>query len=134
MELEAEWIEGITLSVVGMSKKESASKETTFQIASGGHRQHSGIAVGLNKGHAVTIRTPRTKPSNRCKSGAKYQLIRKVINNVAGFAPYEKRVIELIKGGGANGPKRAQRFCKRRLGSLRRAKKKIAYLSNVAEM
>jgi hypothetical protein len=42
-------------------------------------------------------------------------LIRGVIREVAGWAPYEKRLMEILKGGGANPTKRAWKFAKRRV-------------------
>eukprot|EP00178_Gracilaria_changii_P009725 TRINITY_DN28233_c0_g1_i1.p2 TRINITY_DN28233_c0_g1~~TRINITY_DN28233_c0_g1_i1.p2 ORF type:complete len:113 (-),score=13.84 TRINITY_DN28233_c0_g1_i1:128-427(-) len=58
----------------------------------------------------------------------KLKAVREVIRDVAGFAPYEKRVLELLKLGR---DKRALRFCKRRLGTHSRAKAKREQL-NVA--
>ena len=52
-------------------------------------------------------------------------MIREVIRDVAGYAPYEKRIIELLKGGGNNPQKRAWRFAKTRLGTHIRAKRKV---------
>jgi large subunit ribosomal protein L36e len=60
-------------------------------------------------------------------------LIRKVVREVVGFSPYEKRAMELVKGGGSNGNKRAMRLVKRRLGSMKRAKKKMAELQGFIE-
>ena len=40
---------------------------------------------------------------------------------VSGFSPYERRVMELLK---VNRDKRALKFCKQRLGTHRRAKRK----------
>jgi large subunit ribosomal protein L36e len=37
---------------------------------------------------------------------------------VAGFAPYERRIIELIKIGSASSLKRALKFSKNRLGKI----------------
>jgi len=48
-----------------------------------------------------------------------------VVREVAGFAPYEKRIMEILKGGGNNPNKRAWRFAKKRLGTHVRAKKKV---------
>lgn len=59
------------------------------------------------------------------------RLVRSVVREVAGFAPYEKRIIEILRGGGGNPTKRAARFAKNRLGSGQRAKKKCAELSAV---
>ncbi|EPZ34903.1 60S ribosomal protein L36 [Rozella allomycis CSF55] len=90
---------------------------------------NSGIAVGLNKGRDVTKRALPQKPSQRkgfC--GKRTQFVRGLIREVAGFAPYEKRIMELLKNGR---DKRARKLTKRRLGTLRRAKRKIEELNNV---
>merc|ERR1712194_623709 len=87
--------------------------------------QASGIAAGLNKGFIVTRREMPTKPSQR--KGRKSQrvgIIREVIREVVGFAPYERRIIELLKIGSASTQKRALKLAKRRLGTHRRGKKK----------
>ena len=47
--------------------------------------------------------------------------MRNLIREVAGFAPYEKRVIELLKVGK---DKRALKLSKRKLGTHKRGKKK----------
>ncbi|CAI5515109.1 unnamed protein product [Closterium sp. NIES-64] len=78
----------------------------------------TGIAVGLNKGHVVTkreISKPKTRASKR---GA---FVRGLIREVAGFSPYEKRIMELLKVGK---DKRALKLAKRKLGTHRRAKVK----------
>ncbi len=40
------------------------------------------------------------------------------------MAPYEKRVLDILKTGGANAEKRAYKFAKNRLGAHTRALKK----------
>ncbi|RWV93238.1 hypothetical protein BHE74_00004448 [Ensete ventricosum] len=47
---------------------------------------------------------------------------------VAGFAPYEKRITELLKVGK---DKRALKVAKRKLGTHKRAKKKREEMANV---
>ncbi|KAJ9447747.1 60S ribosomal protein L36, partial [Diplonema papillatum] len=47
---------------------------------------------------------------------------------VVGLTPYERRCCELLK---VQREKRALRFCKRRLGSFARGKKKREVLSNL---
>ncbi len=58
-------------------------------------------------------------------------MIRRVVQEICGFAPYEKRVIELIKAGSAKDLKKvkliyfntqAYKVTKRRVGTHRRAK------------
>src|SRR4029079_1422735 len=63
--------------------------------------------------------------------GERVRLIRGVIREVAGWAPYEKRIMEILKGGGNNPTKRAWRFAKKRLGTHIRAKRKVAEMDRV---
>ena len=60
--------------------------------------------------------------------GKRVKVIREVIREVTGFAPYERRALELLKVGK---DKRARKFTKRRLGTMLRAKRKIEELTNV---
>ncbi|KAI9483777.1 MAG: 50S ribosomal protein L36e [Benjaminiella poitrasii] len=89
----------------------------------------SGIAVGINKGHIVTRRELKAKPSNKIGAASKRtQFVRSIVREVSGFAPYERRIMELIKN---SRDKRAKKFCKNKLGSYLRAKKKIEDLTAV---
>ena len=49
---------------------------------------------------------------------ARVKMIREVVREITGFAPYEKRMMEILKGGG-NPQKRAWRFAKRRVRIIR---------------
>ncbi|CAG8702235.1 13702_t:CDS:2 [Acaulospora morrowiae] len=91
--------------------------------------QKSGLIVGLNKGHKITPREPRAKPSRR-KGASTYRVkfVRDIIREVAGYAPYEKRVMELLKN---SKDKRARKLAKKRLGTFTRAKRKVEELSNI---
>ncbi|CDH52875.1 60s ribosomal protein l36 [Lichtheimia corymbifera JMRC:FSU:9682] len=91
-------------------------------------QQKSGIAVGINKGHITTRRELKQKPSQRRAIGKRTQFVRSIVREVAGFAPYERRVMELIKN---SRDKRAKKLTKRRLGTFVRAKKKIDELQGV---
>jgi len=61
-------------------------------------------------------------------AGKRTKFVRNIISEVAGQAPYEKRVIELLKVGR---DKRALKVCKRKLGTHLRAKKKREEMSNL---
>merc|ERR1712118_217069 len=89
----------------------------------------TGIAVGPNKGHVVEPLPKRKRPSTERKLGVKVKLARDVIRDVCGFAPYEKRAMELL---GQGFDKRALKFCKR-LGTHRRGKKKRSELEGVLQ-
>jgi len=92
----------------------------------------SGIAVGANKGFVTTKRPKRERQARKKgKCGRRVALVRGVIREVAGYAPYEKRIMEILKGGGNNPQKRAWRFAKNRLGTHGRAKRKVAEIADV---
>ena len=94
----------------------------------------SGIAAGLKKGHIVTRFTDVatgeaknvTKDRPAYRKGAlpkRVKFVREIVQEVMGFAPYEKRIMEVLKLGKE---KRAQRFAKKRLGTHQRGVKKRA--------
>lgn len=67
----------------------------------------------------------------KSRKGAKtkaHQNVKQIVREVCGFAPYEKRVIELLR---TELDKRALRFAKKRLGSHQRAKRKREEMSGV---
>ncbi|KAG5519651.1 hypothetical protein PMAC_001806 [Pneumocystis sp. 'macacae'] len=87
-----------------------------------------GLAVGLNRGHKTTPYITTTRISRRKGYLSKrVSFIREIIHEVAGFAPYERRLIELLRN---SKDKRARRFAKKRLGTLGRAKNKIEKLTH----
>lgn len=89
----------------------------------------TGIAVGLNKGKQVTEITPAKKISY--KKGASSQrtnFVRSLVKEVAGLAPYERRLIDVIRN---TGEKKARKIAKKRLGSFKRAKAKVEEMNNV---
>ncbi|TPX31193.1 hypothetical protein SmJEL517_g05400 [Synchytrium microbalum] len=89
----------------------------------------TGIAAGENSGHVTTRIHLKPKPSNRKGHlGKRTKVVRELIREVTGFAPYEKRVMELLKN---SKDKRARRLAKRRLGTFLRAKRKVEELSGV---
>ncbi|KAK4283072.1 hypothetical protein QN277_000067 [Acacia crassicarpa] len=89
---------------------------------------NTGLFVGLNKGHVLTKKELAPRPSDRKgKTSKRVHFVRSLIREVAGFAPYEKRITELLKVGK---DKRALKVAKRRLGTHKRAKKKREEMSN----
>jgi large subunit ribosomal protein L36e len=61
-------------------------------------------------------------------STKRMNFIRGLIREVAGFAPYDKHITELLKVGK---DKRALKVAKRKLGTHRRAKKKREEMAGV---
>ncbi|CAF3448526.1 hypothetical protein FVEN_g12481 [Fusarium venenatum] len=89
----------------------------------------SGLAVGLNKGHKTTPRVVKPRVS-RTKGhlSKRTAFVREVVKEVAGLAPYERRVIELLRN---SKDKRARKLAKKRLGTFGRAKAKVDELQRV---
>ncbi|EXJ65401.1 60S ribosomal protein L36 [Cladophialophora yegresii CBS 114405] len=91
--------------------------------------EKSGLIVGLNKGHKVTPLTPKPRISRRKGALSKRTaFVREIVKEVAGLAPYERRVIELLRN---SKDKRARKLAKKRLGTYGRAKRKVDELTRV---
>lgn len=87
----------------------------------------SGLILGLNKGHKVEQKEVVKRRSAGVLS-KRATFVRSIVKEVAGLAPYEKRAIELLRNAGE---KRAKKFCKKRLGTQKRAKAKVEELTTV---
>ncbi|KAK9355276.1 ribosomal protein L36e [Lipomyces doorenjongii] len=91
--------------------------------------EKTGLFVGLNKGHQVTVREPKARISrSKGKVSKRATFVRELIREVSGLAPYERRVIELIRN---SKDKRARKLAKKRLGTFGRAKRKVDDLTRV---
>ena len=88
----------------------------------------SGLFVGLNHGFIVTkpkVNTRKEKPSyKKGKLGKRVAQIREIIREVAGLAPYERKMMEMIRTGVSTKEKKAVKLARRRLGTHKRAQKK----------
>lgn len=90
----------------------------------------SGLPVGKNHGHILTPFNPKTeRPSRRKgKLSKRTAFVKDLIREVAGLAPYERRVVELIRN---SRDKRARKLAKKRLGTHKRSTRKIEEMTNV---
>jgi large subunit ribosomal protein L36e len=89
-----------------------------------------GLAVGLNKGHIVSsIEVPSTLTTKSPRK--RVTLIRKVISEISGRSPYERKIIELLKQKKANSNKKAYKLAKKSLGTHKRASRKRNELSEL---
>ncbi|KAI6389502.1 60S ribosomal protein L36, variant 2 [Pyricularia oryzae] len=121
-----------------------------------GEVPRTGLATGLNRGFKTTARV--TKPRVSTTKGhlsKRTAFVRELVKEVAGYvtylisrfllkgsyflltldnplhfslAPYERRVIELLRNGK---DKRARKLAKKRLGTFGRAKAKVEQLQTV---
>lgn len=70
---------------------------------------------GLNKGHPTTAIPKAVKPSHRKGiQSTRTKFVRSIVREVAGFAPYERRVMELLRN---SKDKRARKLTKKRVRS-----------------
>ncbi|BEJ14026.1 hypothetical protein CspHIS471_0312000 [Cutaneotrichosporon sp. HIS471] len=91
----------------------------------------SNLRIGLNKGYPTTVIPKAVKPSH--KKGIKTEkktFVKSIIREVAGFSPYEKRVMELLRN---SKDKKAKKLTKKRLGTLLRSKRKVEELSSIIQ-
>eukprot|EP01036_Dinobryon_divergens_P029185 gene29186-38251_t len=85
----------------------------------------TGIVVGLKKGYPVEKRVVAPRPSHsKARLSKRTRLVRELVSEVVGLSPYEKRLLDMLKTGGASSEKRMYKFAKRRLGTHKRALKK----------
>merc|ERR1712212_1300815 len=78
------------------------------------------MAIGLHKGHKVTKNVVKAKASTRKGNNTKKnKFVRDLVREVCGFAPYEKRTVELLK------------VLKKKLGTHIRAKRKREEMQQV---
>lgn len=88
-----------------------------------------GLARGLNKGHPVTKNTRKLKPNrHRGHLSRRTKICREVVREITGFAPYERRAMELLR---IARDKKALKFLKKRIGQHQRAKKKRDEMQSV---
>ncbi|KAJ1954273.1 ribosomal protein L36 [Dispira parvispora] len=91
-------------------------------------QQRTGIIRGDNHGHITAVRVVAPRCSRRGQFSKRNNFVRSLIREVTGFAPYERRVMELLRN---SRDKRARKLAKKRLGTMLRAKKKVDELTNV---
>ena len=65
------------------------------------------------------------------KLSKRTDMCRQIAREVAGFAPYERRIRDMIITGGSSADKRVYKFAKRRLGSHKRALAKREDIKNL---
>ena len=84
--------------------------------------EKSGYFVGINHGHIVT--KPKAHPDNRKQQLSqrkgrlhkRVEAIRSVVAEIAGLAPYERKMMEMLRTGDATKEKKAVRLARKKLG------------------
>ncbi|VDD78566.1 unnamed protein product [Mesocestoides corti] len=95
------------------------------------HIRKYSVCVGRERGYKRTKNVKRVRPSNsKGQSGKQSRLSRSLIREIVGFAPFERRALELLKN---DREKRALKFLKARVGGHRRAKRKREELMGVVK-
>ncbi|VDM01907.1 unnamed protein product [Schistocephalus solidus] len=91
------------------------------------HIRKYSVAVGRERGYRRTKNVKRPKPSH---GGKQAKFTRSLVREIVGFAPYERRILELLKN---DREKRALKFTKKRIGGHRRSKRKREELMTVVK-
>ena len=99
----------------------------------------SGVAVGLNRGFIVTKtkevhdKLKQKKSHRKGKLHPRVTAVRAIVQEICGLAPYERKMMEMIRTGNQKKEKRAVILARRRLGQQRRAlRKKDQIISFIA--
>jgi large subunit ribosomal protein L36e len=91
--------------------------------------------VGLNKGFITTKLAEKSQHERishrKGRANNRVSQVRRIIREVSGFAPYEKRITEMLRAGTAKETKKAMKLAKKRLGTFTRAKAKREFLLGV---
>ncbi|KIO12734.1 hypothetical protein M404DRAFT_692418 [Pisolithus tinctorius Marx 270] len=89
------------------------------------------LRYGLNKGYPTTPLPKASRPSQRKGiQSTKNKFVHSIIREVAGFSPYERRVLELLRN---SKDKKARKLTKKRLGTMLRSKRKLEELGTVIQ-
>ena len=89
------------------------------------------MVVGMEKGKKTTkIEAPLAPVKSKGRQTKHNKAVRDLIREVVGFAPYERRAMELLK---ISKDKRCLKFLKKRIGSHIRAKRKREEMSAVLQ-
>merc|ERR1711920_509296 len=89
--------------------------------------EKTGIFVGLNRGHIVTKPKVAAEAFKANKSGRKGRIhprvraVREIVQEVCGLAPFQKKMIEMIRTGVAIKEKKAVKHARQRVGQHKRA-------------
>ena len=87
----------------------------------------TGIFVGLNHGHIITKPKIPAEAFKANKSGRKGRLhprvkaVREIVQEVCGLAPFQKKMIEMIRTGVQVKEKKAVKLARARVGQHKRA-------------
>ena len=77
----------------------------------------------LDKKHVLTkIEVSSYQKEKRLRK--RISVIRKIVHEICGHAPYERKAMEILKQSKANGQKQAYKLLKKSLGTHRRALRK----------
>ena len=92
-----------------------------------GESDKTGIFVGLNRGHVVT--KPKQHPDafkenlsrRKGRIHPRVKAVREVVQEVCGLAPFQKKMIEMLRTGVAIKEKKAVKLARARVGQHGRA-------------
>ncbi|KAG6811316.1 hypothetical protein H0H92_008028 [Tricholoma furcatifolium] len=128
---QQQWGSRAAMGLAAQEYPRSTTRRVTHDPQDSKKMTRTDIRSGLNKGHPTTAIAKVARPSQRKGiQSTKTKFVRSVVREVAGFSPYERRVMELLRN---SKDKKARKLTKKRLGTLLRSKRKLEELSTIIQ-
>ena len=93
----------------------------------------TGYFIGTDRGHITTPCKPDKRVKHRKNKGNRVTFIRNIVREVVGFAPYEKRLMDLLRADDSKRAKKGVQIARKRLGTHKRALHKQAELQKIID-
>ena len=93
----------------------------------------TGYFIGTDHGHISTPCKQDKRVKHRKNKGNRVSFVRNIVREVVGFAPYEKRLMDMLRADDSKRAKKALQIARKRLGTHKRALKKQSELQKIID-
>ncbi|CAG7952579.1 unnamed protein product [Penicillium olsonii] len=119
----------IWVTIYGGNTGESIGRMDCNNLDNRKEESKNGLVWRSSRLPTTALNTPKTRISrSKGKSSRRTAFVREIAQEVVGLAPYERRIIELLRNAQ---DKRARKLAKKRLGTFGRGKAKVENMQKV---